>query len=90
MGAALVVIVVPGLEGSITRRGETGITMSESLERVTGFAQHGRVIAELTTTPIEPPEVERALAQLLVHDVRPRAGQLDPWWQAGIAESLGV
>jgi hypothetical protein len=35
--------------------------------------------------PAQPPEVVRALRELLAS----RVGEPDPWWQAGLDESLG-
>ena len=40
---------------------------------------------ELETTPSQPEEVTRAIAEILADDAAPP----DPWWQAGIEEALG-
>jgi hypothetical protein len=39
---------------------------------------------EVELEPGQPPEIERAVAELLVP--APRA--LDPWWRAGLLEAL--
>jgi hypothetical protein len=40
---------------------------------------------ELELDPEQPPEVVRAVGELL----RAQPSAVDPWWQAGLAEALG-
>ena len=42
------------------------------------------VLPGVSLTPEQPPEVVRAVAEALRHD----PGTADPWWRAGIDESL--
>jgi hypothetical protein len=42
------------------------------------------IAVEIELTPAQPPEVAAAVARVLASD----APEPDPWWQAGVEESI--
>ena len=64
---------------AITRKGELLSSSCESLVRVKYVSA-----MDVRIEPSQPPEVA-ALVEELVDEPRP---EVDPWWRAGIAESL--
>lgn len=69
---------------AITRKGELAIPQSESLLRVkSGMAKYAPGM-DVELEPEQPPAVAEAAAALLA--IEPPAA--DPWWLAGLAESL--